>query len=96
MYRLLPLAGPSVISGSGVTCLGSFGTFQKEHSFLSLLVRPATGAHEAQAALHLDTPEAKDGIELVVFLLLFPEHWDYSCLPVSGLYVVLRSEPRAP
>lgn len=80
VYCLRLLPGPGIISGYSITWLGSSGTFQKEHSFLSLLVRPETGADRAQAALRLDASEAKDDIERVILLLLFPKCWVYSSL----------------
>lgn len=63
---------------------------------LSLLVHPEIGAHETQATIHPDQSEAKDDIELVMLLLLFPKRWDYSRLSGSGLYAELRMKCRAP
>lgn len=52
------------------------------------------GAHEAQVALHLDS--VKDDVELWIILLPFVKLWDYSCMPMSGLYAGLRVKPRTP
>lgn len=37
---------------------------------------------------------AKDNLELLIFVLLPPEGWDYRCVLQCLLYVVLGIEPR--
>lgn len=66
----------------------------QKYSSLVLLVLFETGAHEAQAALHLDN--VKDDIELLIILFPFAKLWDYSCVLMSGFCAGLRIKPRTP